>query len=278
MSAHVYFEQEQESNTVAFNQAKVRAGAAAIVSLVMCASCAYIAQPKKQIPVQIVAGNAPGQHTRMVVVLPGVGDTLSRMRHSGIVEAVQKNMPDADVALVELTLPYYIKTPAANRLHDEIVKAARERGYEEIYLAGASMGGMGALMYENQHPKEIDGLILMAPFMGNAALLAEINAAGGLAKWEPGPAPAVLNANTGPRENWRVVRSWAVDPGRAQHVWLICGQADRFHPAAELIASQLPKQNFITLEGGHGWKVWSEGASEAFAAIGKAPKPELAKK
>lgn len=263
---------------MASHYAKVRAGAAAIVSLLLCASCAYIAQPKKEIPAQVVAGNAPGQHARMVVVLPGVGDTLSRMRDSGIVEAVQKNMPDADVVLVELTLPYYIKTPAANRLHDEIVRAARERGYAQIYLAGASLGGMGALMYESRHPNEIDGLILMAPFMGNAALLNEINAAGGLTNWDPGPAPEILNANTGPRENWRVVKSWSRDPARAKNVWLICGAADRFHPAAELIASQLPKQNFITVEGGHGWKEWSAGASDAFAAIGKAAKPELAKK
>jgi pimeloyl-ACP methyl ester carboxylesterase len=176
-------------------------------------------------------------------------------------------LPNADVTLVEMTLAYYMEGRAVQRLHDEIVQPAKQQGYREIYLAGASMGGMGVLMYEREYPNEMTGLILMAPYMGDAPLIQEIKAAGGLAQWEAGPVPTELNRNNVPREEWRLAKGWLNQPARAKNVWLICGQGDRFHAAAGMIAVALPADHYLEPEGGHAWSVWMQGANEVFAKI-----------
>jgi hypothetical protein len=125
------------------------------------------------------------------------------------------------------------------------------------------------LMYEHDHPGELTGLILMAPYMGPASLQKEIHEAGGLASWDPGPKPVALNRDNLSREQWRVVKSWLTDTRRAQHVWLICGQDDRLRTAADLVATALPVGHALRPPGGHRWTVWSPAASAALATAEK---------
>ena len=80
--------------------------------------------------------------------------------------------------------------------------------------------------------------------------------------------PKHVDGDNVAREVWRVAQSWLANPGRARNVWLICGRGDSFHPAALLLASLLPPQNYFSPAGGHAWRVWKEGASAAFARIG----------
>jgi pimeloyl-ACP methyl ester carboxylesterase len=209
---------------------------------------------------------ASGAHDRLVVVLPGRGDDLDSLEKFGIAQAVQEAMPDADVLLVEATLSYYFDGKLVQRLHEQVIEPARARGYREIWLSGASMGGLGTLMYEHDHPGAVDGLVLMAPFMGSSSIQKEIRAAGGLASWDPGPAPVALSHENLMRGQWRVVKSWLANPTRAQNVWLICGEDDRLLPASELIATALPPQHTLTRPGGHKWIVWAPAAREALSA------------
>jgi pimeloyl-ACP methyl ester carboxylesterase len=152
-------------------------------------------------------------------------------------------------------------------LHEQLIAPARARGSKQIWIAGASMGGMGALMYEREHPGEVAGLVLMAPYVGEAALIREIADAGGPAHWDPGPLPAELNRDTVPREEWRVIRSWTDRPDLAQRVWLICGDEDRFAAGARMIAPLLPQGHFLELHGRHAWTVWNAGATEVFRQL-----------
>ena len=54
-----------------------------------------------------------------------------------------------------------------------MIAPARARGYAGVWLAGASMGGMGTLLYERSRPGELDGLVLLAPYLGDRGLLEE---------------------------------------------------------------------------------------------------------
>lgn len=229
--------------------------------------CALFSNTNEVIPVQFLA-SPTGEQRRLVIVLPGRGDNLSIMRRSGIVDAIQRGAPDVDVLLTEMSMRYYVEGRAMERLHKEVVLPAKAR-YSEIYLAGASLGGMGALLYEREHPGEMTGLILMAPYMGDPAITNEIKAAGGLAQWTAGEPAALLVPNNASREEWRVVRSLLEQP-RASSVWLICGQDDRFFADANLVAEALPPSHFIQLAGGHKWTVWSQGAALVFDRIGAA--------
>jgi len=235
----------------------------------MLSSCASLEQTQALIPAETIAARAPGDGKRLVIVLPGRGDDLAGLKATGIAAVIQEQMPDAEVVLVGLTFPYYTEGRSVQRLHEEIVLPARARGRSEVYLAGASMGGMGVLLYEREYPNQLSGLVLMAPYMGGAAVIEEIRAAGGLRHWRAGPRPDQVNGDNVAREEWRVAQSWLDNPGRAQRVWLICGQGDAFHPAAQLLGALLPAGNYIAPAGGHSWRVWKEGASAAFSQVAR---------
>lgn len=231
--------------------------------------CFGFPPPVDPMPVREIRSQQ-GPHKRLVVVMPGRGDDLAMLDKSGIATAIQQAMPDADVLLVEATISYYMDGKLVQRMHDQVIKPARERGYEEIWLTGASMGGMGTLMYEHDHPGELAGLVLMAPYMGPGSLQKEIRAAGGLAAWDPGPQPPALTRDNVAREQWRVVKSWLSDPQRRRSVWLICGSQDSLRFAADIVATSLPADHSLRPEGGHRWVVWSPAAGEAFAKANRA--------
>lgn len=238
-----------------------------LCAALLLAGCTFLERPAAVIPTEVVRGN--GGKT-LVVVLPGLGDNLRGLKNSGIAAAIHQAMPGADVQLVGLTLTYYSEGRAVQRLHDEVIAPAQQKGYRDIYLTGASMGGMGVLMYEREHPGVARGLILLAPYMGEQELIAEIMSAGGLEKWNPGPVPAQLNRDNVPREEWRLLQSWLRNGDRARDVWLVCGRSDRFHEPAQLVAAVLPREQYIALDGGHAWTVWNAGAREVFGRIASA--------
>ena len=73
------------------------------------------------------------------------------------------------------------------RLRRDILAPARALGCRSIWLAGISLGGFIALDYAAGHPEDWDGLCLLAPYLGNRMLIAQIAGSPGLAAWQPGP-------------------------------------------------------------------------------------------
>ncbi|WP_313914970.1 alpha/beta hydrolase-fold protein [Tahibacter sp.] len=240
---------------------KALAATLALIALGGCAASGDIRQP---IPTQHVA--APQTAQRLVVVLPGRADDLVALQRSGIAAAIQSAWPDADVILAALTLPYYRAGDAPQRLHSEIMQPARLQGYRSIWLAGASMGGMGTLLYDAAFPGAVDGLVLFAPYLGDTSLLREIRDAGGVARWQPGP-PQPVNADTWQRELWRHLQTWTSQPAQAQRVWLTYGDTDRLRDAMPLLERVVPPTQVLRREGGHAWSVWSAAAVDVFHAI-----------
>ncbi|MDE2070044.1 MAG: hypothetical protein KGJ04_02115 [Gammaproteobacteria bacterium] len=169
--------------------------------------------------------------------------------------------------LTGATFEYYLHGSMGQRLHSEIVLPAHAQGHRQIWLTGASMSGMGALLYERRFLADVSGLVLLAPYMGESRLLNTIAAAGGPGQWHPGTPPASINRKNYQTELWRVVQRWARHPKTARHVWLATGSRDRLLPAAKLMAPLLPAGHFLELPGGHSWKVWTAAATEIFARI-----------
>lgn len=219
------------------------------------------------IPQALIPAGAPA--TRLVVVLPGRGDDIAALRASGIVTAVQSAWPDADVLLTGLGFAYYMEGRAPQRLHAEVVSPARQRGYREVWLLGASMGGMGSLMYDRAYPGEADGLVLLAPYLGKRLLIDEIRR-DGLGAWEAGPVPAAVDAGNYQRELWRHLQTWQRDPGRTRTVWLGYGAQDRLAGAMPPLAGLLPADHVAVVDGGHAWKVWSPLTQRLLTAAGPA--------
>lgn len=230
-------------------------------------SCGYVQKPTGPIPVKTVPAPRQSRERPLVVVLPGRNDDLGDLEQAGIVLAVQRAWPEADVLLTGATPGYYQDGNIAQLLHEQVIVPAWQRGYRDIWLAGASMGGMGALVYESVFPHGVTGLVLMAPYMGDPDLIRTVAAAGGPATWDPGPTPKQVGADNYQRELWRVVKSWSGNAAEGSRIWLVCGDKDRFIEAARLMAPLLPPGHFIEGEGGHDWPVWDEGAEQAFTHI-----------
>ena len=55
-----------------------------------------------------------------------------------------------------------------------------EAGYENIWLLGISMGGLGTLLYASEYPEQVDGVVLLAPFLGDRSAIETIVATGPL--------------------------------------------------------------------------------------------------
>lgn len=209
----------------------------------------------------------PKANPPIIVVLPGFGSDAQTLKDHEVDEAIHKSWPQADVLLTSATSPYYVHKVVVQHLEDDVLEPVRRQGYREIWLAGASIGGLGALLYERAHPEVVTGLILFAPWMGPEALLEEIRKAGGVALWDPGPVPEKLTGDNYQREVWRVVKGWSQTPASANRIWLVCGDKDRLLGAAQLMADVLPESHFLEVSGGHTWATWLASAEQVIADI-----------
>lgn len=217
-----------------------------------CAAGGDITRP---VPTTFVAAPQPAH--RLVVMLPGRGDSLRSLGDRRVAQLIQQHWPDADVILTGLSMPFYRQGRATQRLHDEVIVPARRPGYRQVWLAGISLGGMGALLYDQQYPDTIDGMLLLSPYLGEDAIQREIRQAGGLAAWQPGPAQ-VLGPQTFQRELWRYLKSWPALPQRTDSVWLAYGADEPFRQPIELMSPLLAPDHVIMLPGKHNWKFWSQ--------------------
>ena len=214
----------------------------------------------------VVAPLASAQRT-LVIMLPGFGDDAQNMKDRGVARAIQDAWPEADVLLASATFAYYRDGQLVPRLHDEVVAPALRAGYRRVWLAGASMGGMGVLLYEREHPGTLTGVVLFAPYLGSYGVLREIRDAGGPRGWEPGPLPAEMNRENYQRQVWKMVKGWADRPDLARRVWLVCGTDDPLMGDARLLAAELPENRFVEIPGGHTWRALLNGGRTVFSRI-----------
>lgn len=240
------------------------------LALAALTACLPGGPAQTKIPFEQMQAKSGGNEKVLVVILPGRGDDVANLKASGIADAIQSSMPEADVVLTGISLGYYMEGRMPQRLHDEIILPARERGYKEIWLVGASMGGMGSLMYDRQYPGDVTGLVLLAPFLGERDVLKQIEAAGGLDKWQAGPIPAAVDKNNFDRELWRYLQTWQnKNSSRSNDVWLAYGKNDRLSAAMPPLQKLLKPEQVMVRDGGHAWVVWTPAAKEVFAAIAK---------
>ena len=237
----------------------------ALGSLGACAAGGDVTRP---IPTQLI--HAPQPARRVVVMLPGRGDDLAGLQRQHVAQLIQQAWPDADVILTGLTMPWYRAGLATVRLHDEVIAPLEAHGHGQVWLAGISLGGFGALLYDQAYPDQVHGILLLSSYLGEAAIQREIRAAGGLAAWQPGPAQPI-GPRTFQRELWRYLKHWSTDPARTQTVWLAYGASERFRDAIELMSPSLPAGHVFMLPGHHNWTLWQPALRKLLHAVDSAP-------
>lgn len=198
----------------------------------------------------------------LVVMLPGAGDRVGTYAKHGFVQTMRDSGMDVDMLEVDATYGYYRSRTLLDRMEHDVLAPNRDH-YDEIWLVGISMGGIGALLTAWTYPEDIDGLILIAPFLGRRKTLAQIDAAGGLAAWEP---PATVDDDQWDVEIWRMLArmSEAQFAGKPE-LYLMYGEDDFGVAAHQLLAAAVPSERVKTTPGGHAWTTWTTLWNELMA-------------
>ncbi len=197
----------------------------------------------------------------LLVLLPGVYMSPDELQREGFVDALRQRKLAVDTVIVGTQLDHAQDGSAIRRLHDEVMAPARAQGYRQIWLAGISLGAYLALHYERIYPGELQGLLLIAPYLGRRTLTQQIEAAGGPAAWRRvTPAPlAVAGARETADEVDHALWAWLSElPLGTPPIWLAYGSDDRFAAAHRTLAAVLPAERVSTLPGGHDWAPWRQ--------------------
>jgi len=196
--------------------------------------------------VPAAAATAP---TRMAW-LPGACHAAHDFVAAGFAAAVRARCAALDLVFVDLELDHVGDRSAMQQLRSDVVLPARAAGVS-IWLGGISFGGLFALDYAASFPGDLDGLCLLAPYLGSRILTQEIRQAPGLKRWQPGE----LAESDEEHRIWRYIKTR--DSG-SRPLYLGFGKEDRFSAAHQLLAATLPAKAVNVIAGGHEWPTWTK--------------------
>ena len=195
-------------------------------------------------------------NTRLVVLLHGLGGDAQNFKRYGTVEQLRACRPDANIYGANSHFGYYRERIIGERLHNDIIAPARAEGIDEVWLMGVSLGGFGSIVYNLQHPGEIAGIVMMAPFLG---------------EWDE--LVAYLDDPQGYRQSgdadfaaiWEELETMA-----QQHYRLVLayGEEDEFNRQHRWLAGLLDSQQVVSGPGNHRWTVWRNLWPEALRRTG----------
>lgn len=188
----------------------------------------------------------------LLVMLPGAGIEAADFCAQGMIAAVHGRGLAVDIIVAQPDLTLYLEDKVTAALHRTVVEPARARGCTRIWLLGISLGGMGALLYASAHEEVVEGLVLLAPFLGTRGTIAEMARTGGLAGWSAGHSTATV-----PEQ--RILGWLQAHPAQreAPLLYLGYGLKDRFALAHEILAACLPPERVAVTPGGHDWPSWT---------------------
>jgi len=207
-------------------------------------------------PLETLAYTAdPVRNKHLIVFLRGLGGTRrcfwdphKCFETEGFVDEVRKRKLPFDMVAPNAHFGYYKDRTLEERLTEDVILPAKAKGYERIWLVGASMGGLGSILYLRKHPEYIDGVLLLGPYLGDASIVAEISKAGGVKEWNPG----IYNGEKDwQRLVWDWLRQCCTNPVGQAPIYLGIGNKDRYYNAQKLLADGLPGDRVITVDGGH---------------------------
>ena len=249
-----------------------------VLALLLAASAGCASLRPLQVPMTIVADPAdPAQRADvLLVMLPGSRDDAGDWRREGFLAAVRQRGLAVDIQMVEAFPAYYYRDLSIiDRLHRDVLLPGKAAGYRQIWVAGISIGGFGALLAAlhpiapgdpETQPVPLTGLLLLAPYLGPEALFDQVRAAGGLRQWAALDAARSDRSSDGglqgtTRFERRFMRGLAglgpepIDAARPR-LLLGYGRDDRFASSNAVFGEMLDADQVMTVAGGHDWPAW----------------------
>lgn len=241
------------------SEAARRLALAALLAVSSLIAGCFNAGRQATLAVETISARCGTPVDTLIVLLPGAQDHAHDYLAEGFVDAIRSRGIAADIALVDATIPYYRDRDIVARLDEDVVEPARARGIRHLWFAGISLGGLGSLIDANEDRARggpgVDGLLVIAPYLGERTIVAEVAASGGLAKWKP---PGTIPPDDDDRRIWQWLKTLTVERGDAKlpALYLGYGVDDRFAAAHRMLADALPPDHVFTAPGGHDWPAW----------------------
>lgn len=217
-----------------------------IILSVLLTACAYkrpITEPIMQVHYPALL-DVPVAEKQLLVFLPGIAGKLSDFERYDFIRLLQQRYPAMDVALVDAHFAYYRQKIILDRLQNEVILPAKNKGYCKVHLAGISLGGYGSLLYMREYGDQfVSSFSLLAPYLGDARFYAHVLD-------NTKKAEAVddeLNL-------WPWLSSLTKE--QKQLIYLAYGEQDKLLDGQNALASLLPGGHSFTMAGKHRWPVW----------------------
>jgi pimeloyl-ACP methyl ester carboxylesterase len=186
-----------------------------------------------------------------VLFLPAAYTGPEDFVRAGFVSAVRERALPLDLVFADVNLQHLTDRTILRRVRHELVLPARALGCRSIWICGISLGGFVGLAFAERYTSEIDGLCLLAPYLGNHMITGEIERAAGVAGWEPGE----LGPDDDERRVWRFIKTRTSHP---VEIHLGYGHEDRFADSHRMMAAALDPHRVQVVPGAHEWPVWSK--------------------
>ncbi len=222
-------------------------GPAIIFFSLLVAGCSFFA--KGPLDTVTYKSNPENEHHNLIVFIRGLYGNHKTFEKEGFVAMVREKGLPYDMAAPNAHLAYYLERNLDRRLEEDVIDPARAAGYTHIWLVGVSMGGLGSILYLLNNPEDsgITGIVLLAPFLGEREILQEIIQAGGVRKWEPGE----YDDRDWQRLLWHWLKKYEQLQDRLPPIYLGYGDDDSYAMGQGLLATILPRDHVIVIEGTH---------------------------
>jgi pimeloyl-ACP methyl ester carboxylesterase len=208
-------------------------------------------------------------HETLLIFLPGIRGDGTEYARKGFVQAVRSRNLPVDLLAADAHFGYYAERSLIERLRADVIAPAKAEGYKNIWLVGTSLGGFGSLLYSSEYPDDITGMVVLAPYLGSADVIAEISAAGGLKRWQPGSSVQT----DAERRLWAWLKNYATPDHGLPRLYLGYGRDDKFAAAGALLASVLPPTHVNVVPGKHDWRtwktLWNRALDAGFLSVGR---------
>jgi len=217
-----------------------------VILSILLTACAYkrpMTEPITQVHFPALV-EVPVEQRQLLVFLPGIGGKLADFERYDFIHLLQQRYPTLDITLVDAHFAYYRNRVILDRLQNDVILPAKNKGYCQIHLAGISLGGFGSLLYMREYGDAfVSSFSLLAPYMGEPTFYAHV--------LDPAKTPQAIND---PLNLWPWLSSLTAE--QKQLIYLAYGEQDKLLDGQNALASLLPSEHSFTIAGKHRWPVW----------------------
>ena len=199
-----------------------------------------------------VAPDIEGEHI-LLLMLPGAKNSPRQLKDYGFIQALRERNLPVDVLALDAHADLYLEQTKIEQVLQHTLEQLHEYGYRRIWLLGISLGGSGAMICATKLRAGIEGIFLLAPFLGTRGMIAEVEAAGGLHRWQAGE----ITSRDHERRLLEQIRCNLLKPNELPLIYLGYGSDDRYRGASIMMSECLVPHHVTVIPGGHDWETWA---------------------